>query len=110
MTIHSPGWIWLNDHDVCSAGNLLEVSGLSMQEFDELVDIGVIEPVDDGAQIKSFHLHYIVTATTARRLRDAFDLDLQSIGLTMKLVQRISELQAELTATQARLHRHQPAD
>jgi len=103
MKMNASEWVWLNNHDVCSARNLIEVSGLSSEEFDELVDVGVIEPVDETAQVKSFHLRYVVTVNTARRLRDDFDLDLNGVALAMTLVRRIDELHEELAATQARL-------
>jgi chaperone modulatory protein CbpM len=102
MKINSSEWVWLNNHDVCSAKNIVEASGLSDEEFGELVDIGVIEPVDDAAPEKTFHLCYVVTATTARRLRDDFHLDLNGVALAMTLVRRIDELREELVATQAR--------
>jgi chaperone modulatory protein CbpM len=103
MKTNASEWVWLNDHDVCSARNLVEVSGLSNEEFDELVDVGVITPIDNTAPIKSFHLRYVVTANTARRLRDDFDLDLHGIALAMTLVRRIDELHEELATTRARL-------
>jgi len=103
MKTNASEWVWLNDQDVCSAKNLVEVSGLSNEDLDELIDIGVIAPVDNTAQVKSFHLRYVVTANTARRLRDDFELDLHGIALAMTLVRRIDELHEELVATQARL-------
>ena len=94
---------WLNDHDICSARNLVEISGLSNEEFEELVEIGVIVPMDSTTHVKSFHLRYVVTANTARRLRDDFELDLHGMALAMTLVRRIDELQNELIATRALL-------
>jgi chaperone modulatory protein CbpM len=78
---------------------------LSNEEFDELLETGVIVPVDNTAQVKSFQLHYVVIAKTARRLRDDFELDLRGVTLAMTLVRRIDELQKELAATQALLAR-----
>ncbi|PRC91933.1 chaperone modulator CbpM [Solimicrobium silvestre] len=92
--------IWLSDHDVCSANHLIAVSGLSAEEFDELVQIGIITPINDS---KYYRLSYIVTANTARRLRDDFELDLHGMGLAMTLMLRIENLQAELNNARARI-------
>jgi chaperone modulatory protein CbpM len=102
MKIKTSEWIWLNGHDVCSAKNLVEISGLSSEEFEELVDVGVIEPVDETAQERSFHVRYVVTANTARRLRDDFDLDINGVALAMTLMKRINSLHEELLAVKAR--------
>jgi chaperone modulatory protein CbpM len=97
--------IWLDDRDLCSAQQLMEVSGLSDEEFHELLEIGVIVAVDNIAQVKSFQLRYISTANTARRLRDDFELDTHGVALAMALVCHIEELKAELVAVRARLTR-----
>jgi len=103
MNTSAAQWVWLNEHDVCSATNLVEVSGLSNEEFDELVAVGVIAPVDNTVQIRSFYLRNIATVKTARRLRDDFELDLHGIALAMTLVRRIDELHEELLAARAQL-------
>jgi chaperone modulatory protein CbpM len=103
MKVNLSEWIWLNDHAVCSAQHLAEVSGLSAEEVDDLIESGVIVPVDDNAQPKSFYLRYVVTANTARRLRDDFELDLHGVALALTLMQRIDELQQELNAVHTRL-------
>ncbi|HSY29355.1 MAG TPA: chaperone modulator CbpM [Burkholderiaceae bacterium] len=93
--------VWLSDVDVCSAKHLIEVSGLSREEFDVLVEIGVIVPISDNDHTKAFQLHYVVTANTARKLRDDFELDLHGMALAMTLMRRIDELQKELNAARA---------
>ena len=79
----------------------IEVSGLSSEEFDVLVEIGVIVPISDNDQTKAFQLHHVVTANTARKLRDDFELDLHGMALAMTLMRRIDELQEELNAARA---------
>jgi len=93
--------IWLDDDNFCSAQQLVEVSGLSDQEFQELLEIGVIVAVDNTAQVKSFQLHYLTIANTACRLRDDFELDIHGLALAMTLVRHIEELKNELMATRA---------
>jgi chaperone modulatory protein CbpM len=97
--------IWLNDVDLCPLEHLAEVSGLSIEEIEDLIDIEIIKPVDTSAQTRMFQLRYVVTVKTARRLRDDFELDRQGLALALSLLQRIDELQAEIHATRARLGR-----
>jgi chaperone modulatory protein CbpM len=96
--------IWLNDHGVCSAQHLVDVSGLSKEELDELIEMGVIVPMDEHAQPQAFQLRYIVTANAARRLRDDFELDRNGVALALTLMRRINDLQEELSAMRARLN------
>ena len=95
--------IWLNDTDVCRIEHLVEVSGLSMDEIEDLIENGIIEPAEDGAQPRVFQLRHVVTVKTARRLRDDFQLDRHGLTLALTLLRRISALEAELSALQARL-------
>ncbi|MDB5785868.1 chaperone modulator CbpM [Caballeronia mineralivorans] len=97
--------IWLNEVDLCPLAHLAEVSGLSIEEIEDLVDTDVIKPVEAGSQTPMFQLRYVVTVKTARRLRDDFELDRQGLALALSLLQRIDELQAEIHATKARLGR-----
>ena len=103
MKVNATEWIWLNEQAICSAQNLIEVSGLSHEELDDLIENGVIAPVDANTQPMSFQLRYIVVASMARRLRDDFELDRHGVALAMTLMQRIEELEMELNAVRARL-------
>jgi len=97
--------IWLNDVDLCPLEHLAEVSGLSIEEIEDLIDTDLIKPVDTGAPTRMFQLRCVVTVRTARRLRDDFELDRQGLALALSLLQRIDELQAEIHAVKARLGR-----
>ncbi len=103
MKVNATEWVWLNEQAICSARNLVEVSGLSNEELDDLIENGVIAPVEASAQPMSFPLRYIVVASTARRLRDDFELDRHGMTLAMTLMHRIEELEMELNAVRARL-------
>lgn len=89
--------------DVCSLDQLVDVSGLTRDDVTLLVDSGVIVPVDAVAQAPAFHLHYVVVANTARRLRDDFELDGHGLALALTLLQRVRETEAELAAVRAQL-------
>ena len=98
MNIDVSEWICLNDHGECTAQHLADVSGLSHDEIDELIESGVIVPVDKLAEPRSFKLHFIVIANLARRLRDDFELDLHGLVLALTLIRRIDVLEADLSA------------
>jgi len=103
MNITTSEWVWVNDHDECSASQLIAASGLTKEEIDELVATGVIVPVDHSAESYSFQIRFINTAKKARRLRDDFELDLHGIALAMTLMQRIDALVTQLDALNAQL-------
>lgn len=102
MTVHTSKAIWLNDTELCGMDHLAEVSGLSVDEIEDLVETGVIVPANPNAQPHYFHLQYIVTVNTARRLRDDFQLDRHGLALALRLLRRIEELETELAATHAK--------
>lgn len=97
--------IWLNDTDVCGIDLLAEVSGLSAEEIEDLIENDLITPVNRSSQPYFFQLRYVLTVKTARRLRDDFQLDTHGVALALTLLQRICDLEAELNALQAKLGR-----
>jgi chaperone modulatory protein CbpM len=107
MKIDTSDWVWLNDREVCSAQQLADISGLSEEEIDELVEMGLIEPIDAAVPAsmpsRVFHLRCIVTVKAARRLRDDFELDRNGMILALTLMQRIDALHEELHALRARI-------
>ncbi len=103
VNINATHWIWLNDQAVCSAQHLAEVSGLTVEEIDELIANRVIMPIDDTGTPPAFALRWVVTATTARRLRDDFELDRHGVSLALTLMQRIEDLEAQLGSLRAQL-------
>ncbi len=84
---------WLYGHYEFSLAELCELSGLSEAELRELVDHGVLAPVDPAARAWTFSADRLVLARSARRLRRDFDLDL--------------DLEAELRDLRAKLPRRQ---
>lgn len=87
----------------CSFDQLVDVSGLSIEEMALLIDAGVLVPVELVAESPMFHLHYVAIANTARRLRDDFELDGHGLALALTLLRRVNEAEAELTSLRARL-------
>lgn len=101
MKLQVTDCIWLHGTEVCQIEHLAEVSGLAIDEIEDLIEIGVISPVERNAQPVSFRLQHVLTVKTARRLRDDFQLDRHGVALALTLLQRIEELEAELNALRA---------
>ncbi|HJV85136.1 MAG TPA: chaperone modulator CbpM [Noviherbaspirillum sp.] len=87
---------------ICTIEHLAKASGLSLAEVQELIDTGVIVPLDQLVEPARFHKQYVVTALTARRLRDDFELDRRGVAVALMLLQRIDALENELRALKAR--------
>jgi chaperone modulatory protein CbpM len=97
--------VWLHGTEVCQIEQLAEASGLSIEEIEDLIESDVLVPTDPKTQPRTFQLRYIVTARTARRLRDDFQLDRHGIALAMTLMRRINALESELDEVKAMLGR-----
>ena len=96
MNIQSTEAVWLNGNEVCLIEHLVEVSGLSIEEIEDLVENDLIEPIDRTIQPHLFSLHTVLIVKTARRMRDDFQLDSYSLALALTLLQRIDALEGEL--------------
>jgi chaperone modulatory protein CbpM len=101
MKIDVADSIWLKDTDLYSSEQLAEISGLSMEEIADLIECGIITPVDAFVQSKNFQLRAVIIARTARRLRDDFQLDRYGMALALALLRRIDALEAELEAARS---------
>ncbi len=101
MTILHSECISPDEDDACSAQYLLEESGLSVIELEELIDNAVIIPLYDVTRPRIFSLQSIVIAHRARRLRDDFELDLHGMVLALTLICRNELLQQELDRLRA---------
>lgn len=88
---------WLGEAALCTMEHLAEVSGLSLDEVDDLLVSGAIWPADAAAQPRRFHLLHVVTVRQARRLRDDFELDSNGVALAMTLLRRIDALEQALS-------------
>jgi chaperone modulatory protein CbpM len=93
--------ISLDEAAVCSIEHLAEVSGLSLEDIEDLVDSGLMAVADPAAPSRSFHLLHVVTVRQARRLRDDFELDRNGLALAMALLRRIESLERALHGAQS---------
>ena len=97
------GVLWLDEHHEISLAEFVELSGLSVADLQHLIDCEALLPVtaaepaaaEDAADTR-FSAQYLTLARAASRLRNDFDLDTNGLTLTMRLLNRIQELEAEL--------------
>ena len=95
--------MWLHEQHELLLEELCELSGLSEAELRELVDYGVLAPIDSHAQHWTFSADRLIVARSARRLRKDFDLDPHGVALAVTLLERVRDLEAELRDLRAKL-------
>ncbi len=95
--------MWLHEQHELLLEELCELSGLSEAELRELVDYGVLAPIDSHAQHWTFSADRLIVARSARRLRKDFDLDPHGVALAVALLERVHDLEAELRDLRAKL-------
>jgi len=95
--------MWLHEQHELLLEELCELSGLSEAELRELVDYGVLAPIDSHAQHWTFSADRLIVARSARRLRQDFDLDPHGVALAVTLLERVHDLEAELRDLRAKL-------
>ena len=95
--------MWLHEQHELLLEELCELSGLSETELRELVDYGVLAPIDSHAQHWTFSADRLIVARSARRLRKDFDLDPHGVALAVTLLERVRDLEAELRDLRAKL-------
>ncbi|MBI4192663.1 MAG: hypothetical protein HY525_19285 [Betaproteobacteria bacterium] len=99
--------VWLDERQQFSLAELADLSGMSEAELRQLIEYEALAPADPGASEVRFSADCLITARTACRLRNDFDLDAGGLALTLTLLNRIRDLEAELRALHAQLpHRH----
>lgn len=107
MKIEITEAVWLDERQQFSLAELADLSGLSQAELRQLLEYEAFAPTDPGAAEVRFGADCLVAARTACRLRDDFDLDAGGLALTLTLLNRIRDLEAQLRALQAQFpHRH----
>jgi chaperone modulatory protein CbpM len=93
--------VWLDEQRVVSLAELSEVSGLGEAELLELVEAGVIQGRESGGAY-AFSARVVTVARTACRLRDDFELEGPGLGVALKLLERVRDLEREIARLRAR--------
>ncbi len=103
MELQETEALWLDDRIELSLAELGRCAGLSDAEVRELIDYGVLAPTDPQCAEPSFGGDLVVTIRAARRLRDDLELDPQTLALTLTLIGRIRELEAQVRSLKAQM-------
>ena len=102
MKLESTSALLLDESGAVSITQLVEQSGLSESDLQVLVDCGALMPRDAGATTLTFSSRCVVTARTARRLRDDFALDdAHAVAIVLRFHERIDALERELRQLRA---------
>jgi chaperone modulatory protein CbpM len=94
--------IWLDEHHECTSIEIIERSGMTEAELLELVECGVLTPLDPQASPWRFSASCLAVARDVHRLRCEFEVESGDLGLLAVLLDRIRALEAELEALRAR--------
>ena len=103
MQIEQTESLWLHVHYTFSLAQLSEMSGLTEVELREMVDYGILSPIDPEAEQWLFGADRLVTVRMAQRLSRDFDLDPQGLALVVTLLDRVHALEAEVCELRAKL-------
>jgi len=97
--------IWIEDAGAISLTELAERSGLEEARLRDLVDYGALAPIDPSAAAWTFSAECVVTAKTACRLLNDFELEPHGLVVVLTLLERIRALENELRRLHARMPR-----
>ena len=97
--------LWLDEHRVVSLTEMIEFSGLRETELLDLVQTGVLPTCEGTGGGLAFSARVVTLARTACRLRDDFELDASGLGVALRLLERVRDLECELARLRAQLPR-----
>lgn len=97
--------MWLDEHRAITLAELIEVSGLTERELLELVHAGVIPAREASGTQYTFSARVVTVARTACRLRDDLELDVHGVSVALRLLERVTDLEAEIARLRAQLPR-----
>ena len=96
MNIEHTELMWLDEQHEVSLDELVELSGLSLQELQLLVESGALVPNNLVSDTWHFSSHCIVSIRTLSRLKQDFELEQNALGLMLVFLERIRKLEFKL--------------
>ena len=104
MNIEYTELMWLDEQHEVSLDELVELSGLSLQELQLLVESGALVPnlvpnklaPNLASDTWHFSSHCIVSIRTLSRLKQDFELEQNALGLMLVFLERIRKLEFKL--------------
>jgi chaperone modulatory protein CbpM len=97
--------LWLDEHRVVSLEELVQCSGLAREVLLELVHGGVIPAREVRGTSYTFSARVIGVARTASRLRSELELDTPGLGVALRLLERVRDLEEEIARLRVLLPR-----
>jgi chaperone modulatory protein CbpM len=91
-----PESVILDDQHEISLNELAELSGLTSEDLYQLVDSGVLIPINPEAAMWHFNSHYVISIRTLCRLKHDFELESNSLALMLTFLERIRILEHQL--------------
>jgi chaperone modulatory protein CbpM len=97
--------MWLDEREVVSLAELVDLSGLTEHELVELVQHDVIQLRSAPGQAYVFSARVVSVARRACRLRNELELDMPGLAVALRLLERMQGLEAEIARLRAMLPR-----
>ncbi|MDI1310373.1 MAG: chaperone modulator CbpM [Methylotenera sp.] len=96
MNIEFNELVWLDHHHEVSLIELVELTGLSEEELQHLVDSGALVPTNPDETSLNFSGHCVISIRTLSRLKQDFELEPNAFALTLVFLERIRTLESKL--------------
>lgn len=103
MRIEVTEALWLDESEEFSLAELAELSGLSAEMLQQLVEYEAFAPSDPSAAAPRFRAQCLIDARAAYRLREDFDLEAPGLALVLTLLERIRDLESRLRSAECLL-------
>ncbi|ANI29345.1 chaperone-modulator protein CbpM [Yersinia entomophaga] len=84
---------------------LCQTTGILQDELVEVVELGVIVPLDPGDSLWVFDAEALMYLQRARRLQNELDLDWHGVAMTLTLLKQVEQLKKENAQLRRRLDR-----
>lgn len=102
MNIENSELIWLDERHEVSLDELIELSGLSLEELHQLVESGALAPIkstEDNPTSDTWHFssQCLVSIQALSRLKHDFELEPNAFALTLVFLERIRALEFQLS-------------
>ncbi len=103
MELDSNTLLWLDEHHEISLDDLRDLSGLTLDELNYLIEHGALTPSDASRQSWLFSSQHLVSLRSLSRLKVDFDLESEVLPLMLCLIDRIHNLELLLEKSNVKI-------
>jgi len=99
MNVEYSELLMLDEHQDITLYELVDLSGMPVETFIVLVESGALVPKNDESDNQEtwqFSCQCVATIRMLSRLKQAFDLEENALGLMMVLLERIQKLENQM--------------